>query len=165
LRRSRGRGRYKKTGASNWDSVTISTNSYTLTALSANTSYDWAVRTTCQVSPLTQSAYSKTVTFTTALNLDDTPIAKADNLKGNTIKLFASVYPVPVTNTNATLAIKNSNGNATVTLSDMLGKPLWRANNIADGKIDIPASKLPAGVYIINIYSGKENVVVRLIKQ
>lgn len=157
--------RYKKTSTSTWTYVIAATNNFTLTGLTANTSYDWAVATICKTNPLILSAYTNTITFTTSSSLSNAAIAEVDKSKTNSISLTASVYPVPTLNNSATLVIKNSNGHASVTLSDMVGKPLWTANDVADSKIDLPISNLPTGVYIINVYSGKERVIVKLIKQ
>ena len=54
--------RYKKSSASNWTTVTVSTNAYTLNGLTASTAYQWKVMTSCSPG---NSQYSSVVSFTT----------------------------------------------------------------------------------------------------
>ncbi len=156
---------YRKTGTTTWTPVSAAAANVTLTGLTANTNYDWEVATTCQASPLIQSPFTSIATFTTAASLVNKGIPDAASNTGTGTFLAATVYPVPVTNNAATLVIKNSNGNAAVTLKDVSGKILWSVSNVADGKMVLPVGKIAPGTYIINVYSGKEFVTVKLIKQ
>jgi len=54
--------RYKKSSVSNWTTVTVGTNSYTLNGLLASTAYQWKVMTSCSPG---NSQYSNVVSFTT----------------------------------------------------------------------------------------------------
>ncbi len=56
--------RYRRTGTTNWTTNAASTNSYTITNLTANTSYEAQVRSKCQSG--SPSNYSASVNFTTA---------------------------------------------------------------------------------------------------
>ncbi|MEW7279066.1 choice-of-anchor B family protein [Aquimarina sp. 2201CG1-2-11] len=55
--------RYRRTGATNWTTNAVSTNSYTITNLTANTSYEVQVRSKCQSG--SPSNYSASIRFTT----------------------------------------------------------------------------------------------------
>jgi hypothetical protein len=54
--------RYRKTGITSWTTVAVSTNSKTLTGLTAGTSYDWKVLTSCSSG---NSGYSTVLVFNT----------------------------------------------------------------------------------------------------
>lgn len=56
--------RYRVTGSSTWNNVSVSTNSYAISGLTQNTQYEVQVRSKCSSSET--SAYSSSVTFTTA---------------------------------------------------------------------------------------------------
>jgi hypothetical protein len=156
---------YRKTGTTTWTTVTVSSATFTLSGLTANTNYDWEVATICQSSPLIQSPYTAIASFKTAASLLNSGIANEGSNTGKSSLLSAFVYPVPVVGNAATLVIKNSKGHASVILSDMLGKTIWSENNVADGKIVLPVNKMVAGMYIIKVYSGIEYVTLKLVKQ
>ncbi len=54
--------RYRLTGTTSWTTVTVTTNSKTLTGLSPGSSYDWKVLTTCSSG---NSSYSSVMVFNT----------------------------------------------------------------------------------------------------
>ncbi len=156
--------RYRVTGTAAWSTITVSENKDTLNGLSVGTSYDWSVVTVCQISPLIQSIYTTPVKFTTLGN----PLAKSgigDSEKLLNKSLTAFIYPVPVINNLASLAIQNSNGNASISLSDISGKLLWSANKVSDGKLALPIARFAAGTYLLNVNNGKENVTIKFVKQ
>jgi hypothetical protein len=70
---------YRATGAGTWNSVNCPSNSYVLSALTANTSYDVEVQTVCNGS--NNSAYSNIFTFTTSnLTCDTTTSFQVTNI-------------------------------------------------------------------------------------
>jgi hypothetical protein len=70
---------YRATGAGTWNTVNCPSNSYVLSALTANTSYDVEVQTVCNGS--NNSAYSNIFTFTTSnLSCDTTTSFQVTNI-------------------------------------------------------------------------------------
>jgi hypothetical protein len=83
---------YKKTTTSTWTTVSASTNSYTLTGLSASSTYNWQVRTNCGT---TSSSYTVGSNFTTLTTC-------TDNFESNNTLSAAKTLTV---NTNSTARI------------------------------------------------------------
>lgn len=140
---------------------------YTLTGLSSGTAYKFQVRAICVASPVTQSAYTKFVTFTTAASLvpgsqENTTAQKADITVGG--KFNAILYPNPTT-VSARLGVTGVTGKTAIIVSDMQGRKLWQAE-INDSKLlTIPAEKFAAGMYLVTIINQNTSKVIKLVKQ
>lgn len=130
----------------NGHTVNVDSNPYTLTGLTANTSYTVAVMAKC--SDDEASEWSEAYTFTTAsVGIDD--------VDGSAIAL----YPNPASTMVTLTGIEEA---ATVTLVDMNGRVNgeWRVEN---GKLTIDVSSLTSGAYFVRIAGEQVNVIRKLI--
>lgn len=130
----------------NGHTVNVDSNPYTLTGLTANTSYTVAVMAKC--SDDETSEWSEAYTFTTAsVGIDD--------VDGSAIAL----YPNPASTMVTLTGIEEA---ATVTLVDMNGRVNgeWRVEN---GKLTIDVSSLTSGAYFVRIAGEQVNVIRKLI--
>lgn len=55
--------------------------------------------------------------------------------------------------------------NATIRLTDMIGKILWESRNVNSNELQIPVSKFSSGTYLLTITSGAESKVLKLVKE
>lgn len=130
----------------NGHTVNVDSNPYTLTGLTANTSYTVAVMARCTLNDM--SEWSEAYTFTTAsVGIDD--------VDGSAIAL----YPNPASTMVTLTGIEEA---ATVTLVDMNGRVNgeWRVEN---GKLTIDVSSLTSGAYFVRIAGEQVNVIRKLI--
>lgn len=130
----------------NGHTVNVDSNPYTLTGLTANTTYTVAVMARC--SDDETSEWSEAYTFTTAsVGIDD--------VDGSAIAL----YPNPASTMVTLTGIEEA---ATVTLVDMNGRVNgeWRVEN---GKLTIDVSSLTSGAYFVRIAGEQVNVIRKLI--
>jgi hypothetical protein len=76
----------------------------------------------------------------------------------------ATVTPNPVTS-DATLLLSGDIKNARIELTDMNGEVIWTASINNTNRINIPAQKLSAGMYLVHITMGDKTKNLKLIKQ
>ncbi|MBV9964021.1 MAG: T9SS type A sorting domain-containing protein [Parafilimonas sp.] len=91
--------------------------------------------------------------------------AIASNAAGKNLNtsLQATVSPNPVSNV-ANIQLTNTK-NAEIMLTDNIGRVVWRQNNINANQLQIPMQEYAKGVYFVNIISGGQTVIIKLIKQ
>lgn len=140
---------YRKTGTITWTSVNTAATNATISGLTANTSYDYRVRSECGGG--NNSSYTAILTFSTALRLGMETEELA--IKG------INIFPNPASNnvsieiTSATTKVIN------ITLVNSLGQQVDHiANILVDGTIThtIDLQKMNSGIYYLNIYDGKD---------
>ncbi|MEP7319550.1 MAG: T9SS type A sorting domain-containing protein, partial [Panacibacter sp.] len=159
------RVQYRVKGAGAWITATTITNnnttSYTLSGLTANTTYQWRIATRCRSNGVVSfSAYTTAKQFKTAVALI---ASSADAMKING-QATMIVQPNPSTD-NAILSVKGNVKNATVSIVDFVGKTVWRKNGINNGQLTLPVQHLAAGIYLVKLVNGNETKIVKLVKQ
>lgn len=97
-----------------------------------------------------------------AINLDNVFIGSGTGIAGQSVRPTFSIYPNPASDN---VVVKSKGGDITMLeLADMTGKRLL---NIAVNKINskeqsIDVHELPAGIYLLNVYTGSGLQVERL---
>ena len=154
----------RQSGTSTWTTISTLTPAYNVTGLLPSTSYEWRVATVCRTSPLVISSYSGTNNFTTLAST--ALIALGNNtdkavLNGN---FTAAVYPNPAS-TNATLQVSGVKGLFTITISSIDGKVLWQSGRLTDKSVQLPISKLAAGMYLVLVKTDDNVETLKLLKE
>ena len=126
-------------------SVTATTNPYTLTGLERNTDYDVYVATVCEGNML--SSWSTVTSFTTDNN---------EGIDEATGESAVSLYPNPAT---STVTIDQTMGRADITVIDMNGRTIgqWQAT---ESSLTIDVSSMSKGTYFVRV-TGEQATVVR----
>ena len=86
---------YKLTSASTWTTVTSATNSYSITGLTANTSYDFKVQSVCTNGT---SAYSTQISFSTSANTGCSDVFEPNNTQATAATISANTSYVALKN-------------------------------------------------------------------
>jgi ELWxxDGT repeat protein len=81
-----------------------------------------------------------------------------------TTEFNAVLYPNPVSS-NSTLQITGNAKNVSISITDMSGKKIWQSDNSSAKLIKLPVERYAAGVYVVTITNGKENKIIKLVKQ
>ena len=79
------------------------------------------------------------------------------NENENVNDLLGNAFPNPI-NGNNDLIIPVNTEDATVIISDVFGKEVFRLNKIINGKISVNTTSLSAGLYFYTLQSGKNSV-------
>ena len=139
---------YRVAGATAWNSVTTTTNPYTLSGLSDNTSYEVQVIAYCTNGVTSDPSATITLT-TTGIN---------DYTLDNTV----TVYPNPTT---GMIQIQNSESRIeNVEVYDAYGKML-NVVNVNDNTTAVDLSNYAAGTYFVKIVTENGVVTKRVVKQ
>jgi N-acetylneuraminic acid mutarotase len=144
------------TGAS-WISKTINAGktAITITGLSAGTSYKWKVRSICGGGP---SEYSSTALFTTSLKLE--------NEMGQ--QLPFEVYPNPFTSFVTVSFFANEEARTLIEVFDLVGRKtvlLDELINAGDHEITLHRKQLGKGLFFIQLISGNQTSVIKVMVQ
>ena len=139
---------YRKTGTITWTSVNTASTSANISGLTANTSYDFRVRSECGGG--NNSAYFAIQTFSTTLRLG----MEAEELAIKGVNIFPNPAKdnVSVEITSTTSKIVN------IALVNSLGQIVDRMDNVTvEGTIlrTIDLKKMNSGMYYVNIYDGE----------
>lgn len=143
---------YRKQGTSGWTNKTVATNSYTITGLTAGTTYEYRARTHCTPTASTKSGNSSIQTFTTSprLGADESAMQPA-------------LFPNPAAG-QVTLQVGTTP--CTVRLMDVTGKVLQTLQHTAaSGLLVLDLSQLPAGLYVVDVNDGKRTSTHKLIRE
>ena len=142
--------------------------SLTLTASNINgATYNWSTgATTNAITVATAGQYTVTVTRARGCNRSQTVTVQgtgvvevAENIAG------VRLYPNP-NNGFATLEIASNNSNeAVISMYDMIGREVMLLNAHLTGTnhIELNTTEFAGGVYFVNVRSGAENKVVRMV--
>ncbi|MEX6689955.1 DUF4082 domain-containing protein [Danxiaibacter flavus] len=87
-----------------------------------------------------------------------------DSVVASTSKFDASVSPNPSASDFSLVVKGTDDKEVTVTVSDILGRPVYSSKGVITGAIRF-GENLQPGVYIVNIQQGKEVISLRIIKQ
>lgn len=140
---------YRKTGTITWTNVNTASTSATISGLTANTSYDYRVRSECGGG--NNSSYFAIQSFSTTLRIG----MEAEELAIKGVYIFPNPAKdnVSVEITSASSRIVN------IALVNSLGQIVYRTDNVTvDGKTThiIDLKKMNNGMYYVNIYDGEE---------
>lgn len=147
---------YRILGTTSWTSITIisPTTSKTISGLSANTTYQYRLRTIC-VTGSVFSNYSGIKTFTTPLrlgNYDDDSSAKF------------ILYPNPC---NDKIIIKHSEQIVEPVHLEIItldGKLIFQMDCIIESETEIDINKFPTGMYLLTLKTSNYSINKKLIK-
>lgn len=145
--------RYREQGSSTWTSAVIggALTSKTINGLTANTTYEYQMRSQCNAQATDFSPYTPIQTFTTAMRL------------GETENTAIGLYPNP--NTGAFTLTFNSDENETVKVSvyDLLGRSLSTQTIEAHAGMNaLPMNlKLASGQYFVKLEGNTKANVAR----
>lgn len=153
--------RIKPSSSTTWTTIPgLTSNTYQLTGLLANTSYDWSVRAVCDAASGNFSPWGTKQTFTTLLvNPSNLSFLKEAETNIN-------IIPNPG-NGNFDLQISSAiAGSATITLNDMQGREIIsqqifvnEGQNSASFNIQSPVK----GIYVLRITDGTTLVTKKVI--
>lgn len=157
---------YRVKGTTTWTTaplITTNTATLSLTGLVANTTYQWRVATRCKNNGTSGfSPYSTVKKFTTAtaavfasVDASDAAITQAGVI---------TLQPNPAT-THTLLTINGKLKDASITLIDFSGKPVWRSGAVSSNNVLIPVSNLASGVYLVKVNNGAATKILKLVKQ
>ena len=164
------RVQYRVKGTTAWITKNIATNTPTtnLAGLTANTTYQWHVATKCINNATTSfSAYSATKLFTTAAAFAGNSsliVNGAGSALGETNDLQVLLQPNP-TSSQAILVINGTLQNATVRITDLAGKIIWKTGVVNTNRLMLPTGNFAAGIYLVTLVNGSEKKVVKLVKE
>ncbi|GDX51521.1 hypothetical protein LBMAG27_05680 [Bacteroidota bacterium] len=143
---------YRKQGTSAWTTKTIlaPTVSKTLTGLTANSVYEYRMRTDCNSSGSINSGFTTATTFTTLLRLEDTE---------NIFESSMTVTPNPCN----TCEIIGSENSSDLIITDILGRKLNATFTKSSSGFYINVPESNRGILLIrNIMTGE---VVKFVKE
>ena len=137
--------------------------SATFTLLDCGSDYVWKVRTVCNASPLTTSAWSGLENYTTAACFAGGEVEKTTDSENNSN--LALIFPNP-TNDYTQISFE-STGLFHVILMDLSGRIIKESSYLIseDQTQQIDISNLHSGIYLLQITSEKESQQYRLVKQ
>ncbi|MEP7129070.1 MAG: PKD domain-containing protein, partial [Chitinophagales bacterium] len=128
---------YKPSGNNPWITTTVTDNFIQFTGLSANTNYNWKVKTICSNNPTISSDFTASVSFKTSVN------KMASTLSGTGFEL----YPNPASN-ELNIASYNMQFPLTCMIYDLYGR-MVRATQVSEPLHIINVADLASGNYLI----------------
>lgn len=156
---------YRKYGTTTFVTVPLNDTLYNFGNLFPGTKYEWNVRSVCSVRPITTSANSATIFFTTTGSpVVFRPKAVEETKAGQSVKWDPSVYPNPAA-AIATLKINGNIKDYTVTISNSEGKVLWVSSRMSSSTVSLPVQNLPSGMYLVTVKDDSEIKTTRLLVQ
>ncbi len=164
---------YRVQGTTAWikkKTTTGNVSSYTLKSLSASTTYVWKVAAVDSLNGINAtSPYSDSVVFTTASsfaafneNEQEQSGTTKNNLSGSDVALFPNPASSQV-HIQLGNSIAKTSAQVNLILKDANGKIVWTATNINVGSLssmNIDVSKLPNGIYLLQIIIGSDNSII-----
>ena len=150
--------RYRADQTSTWTKKSVSSNTglKKLTQLSANTTYQWGVKTKCGADPNVFSDFSPTQTFTT-------PNAR-EGAEQSKLKDELVVYPNPASQ-NIFIDQLGSTGTAELRIMNYLGQIVLEKIIAGDSPEPVQISDLPKGNYFIIIMRNDQVLTGEFIKE
>ena len=155
---------YRVKGTSAWTTKNnnSSATSSAITGLVVNTIYQWRISTKCSNNGVNSySANSPLQQFTTAASfaLNSATEAAVSNAS---ISLFVQPNPAKA---SAVLVVNGSVKNGVVTITDFVGKTIWKKEGVQAGQLVLPVQNFAAGIYIVKLVNGNETKIVKLVKE
>lgn len=160
------RVQYRIKGTSKWTTapvITTNTPTLSVTGLTGNTTYQWRVATKCKNnSAVSFSAYSAIKQFTTAAAFASAGINEATITAAQVLQLKIEPNPASAA---ALLVINGKVTNASVVITDLAGKTIWKKDGINTTQVSLPVQHFSQGTYMVKLLSGDKIYVAKLIKQ
>jgi hypothetical protein len=131
---------------------------------SGGDSYTWSngVANGASVSPTTTTTYTVTVTAANeCTDTDEVTITVDACASLNEASNSVSIYPNPFS--EVINILWNHAVEATFVMTDLNGKSIY-SGTFVEGMNQINTNELPAGMYVVRIFSGVQTLVVRLVK-
>ena len=148
--------RYRVQGTTTWQALAIingTLESWMLTGLQANTTYDVQMRTKCDITPNVFSTYGPVITFGTTMRLGE--ISEAG---------YALLYPNP-TSGNVTLRLENGVSDSfKLSIYNTLGQLVYQRPDVSAEQVHLNLTFLNAGVYNLEVVSNTDKYTLRLVK-
>ena len=152
---------YRLSGTAAWTTALTASSdtSFTLTGLSAAKTYQWQVRSVCVDSPVLVSSYLSIASFTTK----STDIAEKRVSTPASSVFSATLHPNPA-NRISILELTGLVNNVTISITDMVGRTIWRQDKITNSRITLPVEGLSAGTYLVIIKDANYQKTLKLEK-
>ena len=158
--------RYRVVGAGSWTNTSRTGGGPShkwITGLTANTNYEWQIKTVCQHGPATGTAWSSSQMFSTPTSKWDEVTTSAD-LADNVLRVF----PNPATNGAINLALDLPEGlDVRVVVTNMLGAEaaVQRISTAANNITTIDMSNQPSGLYVVRVVGENVDLVEKVMVQ
>ncbi|MEP7317393.1 MAG: T9SS type A sorting domain-containing protein [Panacibacter sp.] len=156
---------YRVKGTTAWTTLQVPALalSAALTGLTVNTIYQWRIATKCNNnSTVSFSPYSPIQQFTTTAVFALSGETTSAVTNSNSIRL--AIQPNPA-KSNAVMVISGAVKNSTVTITDFVGKPVWKKDGVNAGQVVLPVQNLAAGIYLVKLVNGNETRMVKLVRE
>lgn len=159
--------RFRKSNTTSWtSSATINALQFTINGLQSSTNYEWQVRTVCDSTSTSLSAWTTSKKFkTTASRISGGNSENGESTTTNA--LHASIHPNPNNGVFKLELDRNHEAPVKVVIYNTIGKLIEtqsiQSNNGFDFSIDL--SNQPAGIYIVQYSDGKQISTKRVIVQ
>jgi len=155
--------RYSVNGTTNYNWKKISgaggVTSMSLTGLSANTTYQWQVRSICN--GVTTSIYSSSALFTTGL-------IRQGNFGTTDESDALTAFPNPAHENVQLRYFSGLLGKARLTVYDLSGRSLlMETKTVMEGenRFELSLKDLQSGTYLIRLDQGEQTKVIRIVKE
>jgi hypothetical protein len=149
---------YKKSGTTTWTTINpIPSASYSITGLSANTTYEYRIRTNCSS---TNSSYTSILTFTTSSTIRMTE-------EVNEIIRAGFIYPNPTSGIFSVNLTMEENNTIELSLYSVYGQLIWSDTQTIQGdrKLDYDIGTLAQGIYLLLVSNKHEKISYKIIKE
>lgn len=150
---------YRKQGTTAWTSKTPTANTYHITGLLANTTYEYRLQTYCTPSGSTKSKFTSIANFTTTLRL-------SSNLtEGEEI---ISLYPNPAADQVELTINSNTDRSGTLKIYNTVGQVMMNdviILNEGSNHLSLTLTSFPAGIYFVEVEQGGEKMMQKLVKE
>jgi len=136
-------------GTTSWTSKYSTTNSYNITGILANTTYEYHVETYCSLSGSSNSGYTTVQTFTTTMRVGSASVAATE---------IMSMYPNPASDEVMFQYSLPQSTQLCIKVFDMNGKEIQTVlcDYIEEGNytLTINTAQFAKGIYIVKMISG-----------
>jgi len=155
---------YRLQGTTTWTAKKVTDTFFVIQSLVASTTYEYRVKAVCNVIGDVSTGYTTITTFTTT--------AFADNMVAGhgpgAISGAITISPNPTQNVFALQLNSSINGKVAITIIDAMGKHvLSEIRNASAGanEFSVDISRLPGGIYLVQIETNDQKVVKKLVKE
>lgn len=153
--------RYREKGTTAWTTLSNTKTNKIITGLTANTKYQWQVRSQCAKAPNVFSSWSISKFCTTLVARE----SLAPNDASAKINLL-TIYPNPAHDIIALSFETSGDALATLTITNQLGQTvITKSINVADGfyNDNLDVSAFTKGIYSIRIQTPTESSIQKLL--
>lgn len=150
---------YRVQGTTTWKSKTPTPNSYHITGLLANTTYEYHVQTFCTTSGSTKSKFSDIQTFTTMLRLSSDLTSGEETM---------NMYPNPAADQVELIIHSDSDHPGTLKIYNAIGQVMMNdiiMLNEGSNHLSFSVAPFPAGIYFVQLDQGGEKMMQKVVKE